>query len=378
MKEQRITPILHELAEQEVPDSLDLWPAIQARLRPQQPVSRWARIRPASRLAWALMALGLFLVLGAAAYAVAPVLTRLLQMDPSLQDVEQAGLFQELNLSQNVGGLTVTLQRAYADANRIVVAYTVSSPAGQRYDPGDVTLTDATGTVFPGMAGIGVTGKSDLLQVELPPGTGSYVTSFDAAAVQGAPAELRLRLTLKLEEIVLPTPVPNAPPTADSRPAEPPPSIVVTLEPMPRGTLVGPFTFDFSVPFIPGRVALVRESARVAGVTVQLERVVVTPSETRAVLCFDPPDGESERWVPVATLETGDGRNAGTGASAGLIVSGATIERAGCYRYSFLVPLADWHGEWKLAVTELVGMDPTRPDGQTRIQGPWVFRFHVP
>ncbi|MER3457899.1 MAG: hypothetical protein C4309_04020 [Chloroflexota bacterium] len=225
------------------------------------------------------------------------------------------------------------------------------------------------------MAGAGVAGASELLGIQLPPGQGAYVSAFDASAIQGQPAKLNLHLEIGLRRLV---PVGDAP--AMPLPTAPPTSTVVLAPAMQyqEEPLAGPFTFDFSVPFIPGRVALVQESVRVAGVTVRLDRVVVTPSETRAILCFDPPQGKSEHWVPVATLEAGGGLNSDTAVASTGLISGSALERAGCYRYSFLAPLADWQWEWKLTVTELVGMDPTRPGEQTRIQGPWAFTFHVP
>ena len=50
----------------------------------------------------------------------------------------------------------------------------------------------------------------------------------------------------------------------------------------------------------------------------------------------------------------------------------------GCYCYGFLAPLYDQRGEWTLTVTELVGFDLAGQGEQTRLAGPWVFRFRVP
>ena len=373
MKEQQVAQILQEIAEQEVPANLDLWPAIQARLQSQERPSRWSQVMPASRLGWAFLVLILFLAFGAVAYALAPiVMSRLFQQEAGLRHVEQANLVQELNLSQTVDGVTVTLQRAYADANRVVVGFTVIGPDGQRYDPHRVILTDANGTVFPPTIGMGVTGQSDILEVELPPGQGGYVFSFDAAAIQGTPPALYLRLMMELEEFVLPTDAFELPPIPDSPPAEPPDSMVVEVLPAPEGAIVGPFTFDFSVPFIPGCTVEAQQTVEAAGIAVRLERVVVTPSETRAILCFDPPDGDSE-WTPtIVTLDAGDGQDlSGFSRRSG-------IGEESCSLHSYPAALADRSGLWTLTVTELVGMDPTPPGEQTRLAGPWVFHFVVP
>jgi hypothetical protein len=392
MKEQQVTQILQEIAEQEVPASLDLWPAIQARVQPRRRSSRWAQLMPATRLGWAFMALVLCLAFGAVAYAVVPVVSRLFQQEAGLRHVEQANLVQELNLSQTVDGVTVTLERAYADANRIVVGFTIKDPNGQRYEAGHLTLTDMAGTVFSATIGFGMTGQSDILQVSLPPGEGANVICFDAASVEGAPVELDLRLVMEVREFVLSLDAPEPPPTPISPPDEPPASMVVEALPVPEGDILGLFTFEFSVPFIPGRVAEVNQTVEAAGVAVCLERVVVTPSETRAYLHFDSPSGEVEWGIPIAMLQAPgeDGKS-----YTGYVGSYGPAS----YQYGFLAPLYNRQGEWTLTVTELGGTDIERLEAQilrqadsavvsvdaaeaaefqTRLAGPWVFRFRVP
>jgi len=383
MKEQQVTQILQEIAEQEVSDSLNLWPAIRAQAQSQRRPSRWARVVPATRLGWAFLALALCLALGAVAYAVAPILERVFRIEAGLYDIEQAGLVQELDLSQTTDGITVTLQRVYADANRIVVGYTVSGPEGLPTDrhllSAGETLSDATGTIFPWEVGHGITGPSDLLEeVSSLPGEGAYVLSFDAAAVKGAPETLDLRLVMDVETYVVPTPVPPTPGVYENR---------GPLEPVMPVSTAGPFTFDFSVPFTPGHALEAQQTVKAAGVAVKLERVVITPSETRAYLCFDPPDGESEDWWPTVSWSTAGGQIYGAG--PGFYDQVFTLDRSArtmvnrngegpCYSCSVLASLDDQSGEWTLTVTELVGYDPAQPGEQTRLAGPCVFRFQVP
>ncbi|RLC69329.1 MAG: hypothetical protein DRI52_09120 [Chloroflexi bacterium] len=375
MEKQQVTQILQELAEQEVPANVDLWPAIRAQVQTQRRPSRWSRVMPVTRLGWAFLALTLFLTLGAVTYALAPiVMSRLFQQEAGLRHVEQANMVQELNLSQTVDGVTVTLERAYADANRIVIGFTIKSPPGQRYDAYHLTLTDAAGTVFPSTVGYGAAGQSDIFNVSLPPGEGAYILSFDAAAVTGVPEELDLRLVMEVGELVLPSDACEASPTSDSPPAEPPDSMVVMLEPLPTPTIVGTLTFDFSVPFIPGRVAEVNQTVEAAGVAVCLERVVVTPSETRAYLRFDSPGGVETRWTPIALLKApGDGDEE----SEGYPAYSGNDDPPG-YQYGFLAPLYERQGEWTLTVTELVGTELVPPYSDVQLAGPWVFRFRIP
>ncbi len=363
MNEQRIIQALHESAKQAIPADLDLWPAIRARLQPRRQPSPWAKLTPAARLGLALLILTLFLAMSAGVYAVAPILSRAFQMDDGLRYIEWAKLGQEVNLSQTVDGFTVTLQRVYADANRIVIGYTVSSPPGQRYANFHLTqarLIDDKGTVFSsGVIGVGAGVEA---------GTGGYVDSFDAAGVQGTPDVLHLRLVTNLD--IIPLVTAQVSPIV-TRKSEDPSVTIAEVLPQPKGPIIGPFTFDFSVAFIPGRVVQVQQTVEKSGIAVRLERVVVTPSETRAILCLKTPSGEPMHWTPIVGLAA-----RGKSSHAGAISGGSEIGESGCYRYSVFFSYYDQPGEWTLTVKEVV--DLTQPGKQTRLSGPWVFRFRVP
>ncbi|MFO7781043.1 MAG: DUF4179 domain-containing protein [Spirochaetia bacterium] len=325
---------------------------------------------PTTRLGWASLILALLLTFSAVVYAAVPAVGRLFQQEPGLQHVEQADLVQELDLSQTVNGVTVTLERAYADANRIAVGYSVKDPDGQRYHTDRLTVTDADDTVFPGTTGLGAAGKSAIFGIELPPGEEADVLCFDAAAVEGTPAELDLRLVVEVRELVLPTDTEGPSPTPAGSPAKPG-EPMVELEPMPQGAVVGTFTFDFNVPFIPGRVAAVNQTVEAAGVAVRLERVVITPSETRVTLRFDPPADVETSWTSIVTLKApGDVRSRSR--------FYAVADDSPVHTYGFLAPLYDRRGEWTLTVNELVGTELVPPYNDVRLAGPWVFRFRVP
>jgi hypothetical protein len=154
-------------------------------------------------------------------------------------------------------------------------------------------------------------------------------------------------------------------------PAEPPEPMAVELEPIPQGAVVGTFTFDFGVPFIPARVAEVNQTVEAAGVAVRLERVVVTPSETRAYLRFDPPGEVETSWTPIVTLKA-------PGDEKGQSHFYSVDDDSPVHISGFLSPLYDRRGEWTLTVTELVGTELVPPYNDVRLAGPWVFRFRVP
>ncbi len=126
--------------------------------------------------------------------------------------------------------------------------------------------------------------------------------------------------------------------------------------------MYGPFTFDFTVPFDPGRVAEPRLTHEVKGASVTLERIVVTPTGARVIL-----------------------RGAGPNASAHLSVGGATYELrplgavrspwdpAEAFVYVTPAALHDQRGEWTLIVVT----SRDRPD-MAEPRDPWTFRFTMP
>jgi len=369
LKKERLSPILYEIAAEGVPNSRDLWPSIRAHLKPNRRRVRLAALRPATRLGWAVLALATILTVSTVAYAVVPVVSRLFQQEVGLRDVEQAGLSQTIDRSQTIDGITVTLEQGYADANRIVVGYTISSSDGQRYDP-HVALSDVNGVEFPPTTGMGLTGYSDVMGISLPPGEGSYVFSFDAAGLRGTPPTLDLHLEVTLREFVLAATDTTLAPTLDKLPAETTDPTVVELTPLRvEGELVGPFIFDFDLALNPGHVIEVGRVVEAAGIPLEVRQVVVTPSESRALLCIEPPDGAWERWAAMATLSTAEGQ-AGTAWSAN--------PEGGCAVHAFLPSLYGQEGNWTLAVEELIRFFDVPGKDQMRLKGPWVFHFQVP
>ena len=370
MKEQRVAQILEGIAEDQVPATLDLWPAIRAQVQPRRGSSRRARWIPVTRLGWAGLLLGALLLFGGIAYALNPALGQVLRVFfPGWQHIEETHLAQEVNLSRTLDGVTITLERVYADANQIVIGYTVKGLADQNLHVSRTSLTDEQGRAFSKMAGAGVAGTSELLGVQLPPGEGAYVTAFDASVVEGKPESLHLHLTMHLVKLVSVEAVTPTVPLPE--PSEP--GVIVAQAQTLREEMVGaPFTFDFSVPFIPGQTVEVQQTVEAAGVAMKLERVAITPSETRAILCFEPPD--DVEWTLLADLDAGDG-----GALHGGVV-GRLDDVSGqeCHRVSYMESLTGKSGEWTLTVTELVGTDLSQiPSKQIRLAGPWVFRFRV-
>lgn len=208
----------------------------------------------------AAVALAIVLMAGSA-YAVAPLLSQIFQSnpyDPGLNQVFRNGLYDAVHLApQSIGGFTIRVEAAYADSNRIIVGYTLTVPAGHtyRYVALRASVNTQYGAVRPG-GGSGPVGTAD------PGGSGAYEMEFDVTNdIADNPGKLLLHLTVRGLVAVEQD-------SSNLREVDVP----------------GSRSFDFATAFHPGRVARLDQSLTTDGKTLTLERVVVTPSETRAYL----------------------------------------------------------------------------------------------
>lgn len=327
----------------EVEPSHGWWDNAVSRLGEPKRRSRWFGIMPKTRLAWVLLPV-ILLLIGGTVYGASSIIRELFQKYAT--DVEEAGLAQELDLSQTIDGVTVKLERAYADSNVILVGYTVSGP-NSTYHPdfGEIYTTD--GQSIPGMMGIGTVPGSDMIlgswaQSE----RAAMIASFDASALEGSPSELSLRLETSVGDWAIPG---------------------------EDQASVGHFKFDFNVPFHAGKIIDVGQTVEAAGVPITLEQVVVSPWATRSVFSFSAPYDSKNRPWPIVSLmlPSGETENSSFGGTSGDY---------------FNRDFTGQSGEWTITIKELVF--PPEPGSQTagthpasdtkRLAGPWVFHFQVP
>ena len=87
------------------------------------------RVRRSPIAIAAVVILGLALASGTT-YAGVTLLQAITQTDPGAAAVYRQNLGEALHLSATVDGVTVALQRAYADVNRVMVTYDVKPPPG--------------------------------------------------------------------------------------------------------------------------------------------------------------------------------------------------------------------------------------------------------
>jgi len=253
MDKQKIQQILHEIAARAFPRRPDRWPVM--------------------RLVWIGVALLAIFAAGAGVYAAAPVITRLLGMDERVKDSGSSPPGYPLDLSQTAGPVTVTVEWAYADPDRILVGYILRSSDGRRYEPSAV-LTGPDGAVYGSQGEYEAAGQSDLLQLTLPAGEGSYIGAFpqclpdgqapdeksaphcypireNAVTSYGGPQTLRLHLTIHASELIQ-SPSSTTPPASGDSPSQPQTQSAGAQPVTPRPA-IGPFTFDFNLPLTPSQ-----------------------------------------------------------------------------------------------------------------------------
>jgi hypothetical protein len=344
---------LQEYFQSEVRDAeppRDWWDRAVSRLGEQKRPSFWSNLWPKTRLAWALLPLALLLIAGAV-YGATTLVQQMFQQYATT--VENAGLASEFNLSQTVDGVTVKLERAYADSNVVLLGFTVRGPEN-RYDLdyGNSRLTTSDGQNLPMSMGFASVPGGQTILGQWPESTkAAIIAAFDASPINGTPSSLNLKLSLQFRD----SPIPGQ-----------------------TTSLAGPFIFDFKVPFHAGETINVDQTSEAAGIPITLEQVVISPWGTRAVLTFYPPyDDPRERPASISFLQPAGGES--------ITVAFEHMAEDRSVEY-FWENLTGQPGEWTVTVNELVffpgssgqGVEVHPSSDTKRLSGPWTFHFQVP
>jgi len=298
--------------------------------------SRWFGLVPKTRLAWAFLPL-VVLLLGGAVYGASSLLGELFQRHAP--QLEEAGLAQELELNQTINGITVSLERAYADSNVVLVGFTVNGP-DTRYQAEISGLSTDDGQNLSGMIGVGTGSKEIIGNLN----SSATIYTFDASTLKDVPSELNLILEVSVADL---------PMIGESK------------------TLAGPFRFEFDVPFHFGKSIDIGKTVEAAGIPITLEQVTISHWGVKAL--FQSPDGD--KYMPIVSLTLPNGNSAG-----GVISKHTEVSIVQYFTGDFMRQ----SGEWTVTVKELVFPPEsptagTHPESDTmRLAGPWVFHFDVP
>lgn len=322
---QRLVAELHTLFNPAVPSGLRDIPT------PQRAARRTFSLRLPPWPRTALVAVLAIFALVGATYVVLPLLQQIWSGDRGLAHVARAGLVRNLDLAQTKGGVTVRLQRAYMDANRLVVGYTVELPNSGATEAGpsfaDATLTDDTSMKYRQGASTYADGSP----------LGAHVLNFETPAAESAARDITFTLTI-------PRPRAGAGGT-------------------PKETFSDPWVFTFALASTPShRVIEPSLTVTASDVRLTFTRVVVAPSATRFYYRL-----------------TRTGTSGVVTGSIGLRVDGRFLNGAGgCERdgQCFFIATEPLFDLQTLTVDELIiSADSTPADRdaqQLRIRGPFV------
>jgi hypothetical protein len=311
MSKKHIQKSLDAIAKRDIPENTNLWPRLAARLERKNPGFM--------NMKWSLIWKILLILLGLSAITGVAYAFYRHMADRGLQTVQDTGMVTNLSLTaqpsplttpistpkfwgtpavtviaaQTIQEVSVSLDWAYADENRIAVGFTVT---GLKPAPGVTAgdmiglpnLTDEQGTAFT-LSGLQSDDSTNT------PGSFSMTADYYTdASIAGMP-ELNLKLDVPIGGT-------NAPYTA--------PAATTTVEYSGQLTLawvepLGTFHFEFSLPVYKAVVIKPNQTVTVNNIAMRLERVQISASQTNIHLCYQTPD-PSQNWTPEIWIQTGD------------------------------------------------------------------------
>ena len=172
----------------------------------------------------------------------------------------------------------------------------------------------------------------------------STVGSYDASVITDMPDTIHLQIAVPINVVVV-----------NYGSGEVTDQPVITTEevnatPEAPARVIGPFIYDVTIPFIHGQVVDPDQTVTANGITIHLGRLVITPSLTRATLCFDPaPD---QGYQPLISLMVeGKPIMLDAGQMLSELPDGSPV---GCYDLRINQSLYERVGEWRLSVDSLL------------------------
>ncbi len=293
----------------DIPENINLWPRIKANVS----INRRPVGRPKVRLSLAVIIVFISLILVAtAAYAYYRIM-----IDPGLQNVENKGLVIDFNqaseptvfaavptqLAQSTGpsitqnGITVTLNWAYADENRLAMQMTVG---GFKLPEGALIRDYICKLYVSNDQGISI-GSIDPVDIQIQkdkPGQPillTYVSNQPIDASRHDHLRLSMDLTIgacgprwNFGEVTIPG--------QESQTPTPPP-------------LIGNYHFNIVIPVNQGLTMTPDQTLVADGIRVRLETITISPSFTSLHICFEAAGDRKFNfadWYPQVSIQAGE------------------------------------------------------------------------
>jgi hypothetical protein len=292
------------------------------------------------------MVVGFLLIaaLAGAAHVIAPAVEKAFMVNSGTARIVTDDLGVTMNKSEKVNGITLTVQRVYADANQIDVGYTVSGPPGKTISSFMVWGTfDQSHHHRSGTPPTLIDDQGHKLNIlGYTYGTAVDEGTFGQVVRYVAPLALETRQRIALHFQVGKITV------FESSQAHARRAVMVTE----------PLRFHFTVPVTPGRVANLNETVKGSRGNATLDQVVVARTGARIDLRGTGPTANVELAV--------------NGKQYRLSFDGARPNHwtaKSVWQYISSVDLRNTVGEWTLFV---------KPPGSDRKAEQWIFRFTVP
>jgi len=386
--EKKLSLYLKSEARRAEPSS-EWWDKVIINLESHRHSSYWSRLIPRTRLAWIAFFFLCFIVAGGVVCGATTIIRGFFQQYAG--HIENVGLAQVMDLRRTIDGVTVKLERVYADANIVIVGYTVDGPEMTYYVPSTEILT-VNGIALQSIQGV-MTVPEDISVMDTwqPSGCMAVIAMFDSSSLDVSSQELKLRVFIKIEK--------------------PQKSSNILSD---NDKIIDTFVFNIAVPFNGGKTISIEQVVETNGIIMKLDKVVISRwgarisleiydiNKTNDFSFLTKPDKatiDSSRdfsadsfgnlvrdfvintnTLPVATMILPDGRSIKT------TFVRTELSKPDTFLIYFSEDLTAQSGEWVLEVDELiipvigshiVSGNETMP-APYHLSGPWRFRFWVP
>jgi hypothetical protein len=300
---------LWQTAVNDIPENVNLWPLIKAKVSLKEVATVHPRLKLSLTVVIVLVAL---IVVATVAYA-----CYRLMIDPGLQSVENAGLVSNLNqtaeptvfatvptqlapavgLSKTLNGITVTLNWAYADENRLALQLSVEGlklPEGVSTGDFICKLYVSNGQ---GVS-IGSIDPADVQTQKDKPGQPIILTYISYQHID-ASRHNHLNLSMDLT-------IGACGPRWDFGEVFIPGQEAQTPTPPP---LIGNYHLNVTVPVYKGLTLTPNQTLVADGISIRLDTITLSPSFTSLHICYLPAGIRKldfAGWNPQVTIQVGD------------------------------------------------------------------------